>query len=158
MNEVKSNSTETRTRNEVRPTPEMRTGAAKGDKPLSALFSDLTRDVVDLVRKEVALARAEMSEKISGAQKGMVSLGLGGAVALAGLIIVLLAVANALETVLPPNISSWLAPLIVGVIALVIGYGMVRSGQSRLKAQSLVPERTVNSLRTDRAVVEEKTR
>lgn len=157
MNEVKSN-TETRTRNDLRPTPEMLTNAGKEDRTLSALFSDLARDVVDLVRKEVSLARAEMSEKISSAQKGMVSLGLGAAVALSGLIIVLLAVANALERVLPPNISSWLAPLLVGLIALVIGYAMIRSGQSRLKAESLVPERTVNSLRTDRAVVEEKTR
>ena len=157
MNEVKSNA-ETRTRNDLRPTPEMLTNAGKEDRTLSALFSDLARDVVDLVRKEVSLARAEMSEKISSAQKGMVSLGLGAAVALSGLIIVLLAVANALEMVLPPNISSWLAPLLVGLIALVIGYVMIRSGQSRLKAESLVPERTVNSLRTDRAVVEEKTR
>ncbi|MGZ8273289.1 MAG: phage holin family protein [Burkholderiaceae bacterium] len=157
MNEVKS-STETRTRNDLRPTPEMRTNAGKEDRPLTALLSDLTRELLDLVRKELALARAEVSEKISSAQKGMTSLGLGAAVALSGLIIVLLAVANALERVLPPNISSWLAPLLVGLVALGIGYAMIKSGQSRLTAESLVPERTVNSLRTDRAVVEEKTR
>ncbi len=126
------------------------------ERPLPALFGDLTRDTVDLIRNEIELGRAEISQKVSQAQTGVSSIAIGAAVAMAGLVILLLAAVNALAIVLPPLYAPWLAPLIVGGVVALIGYMMLRSGQSRLTADKLVPQRTLNSLRADRAVVQEK--
>jgi hypothetical protein len=125
----------------------------KTDKSLGTLFSDLTRETLDLVRQEIALGRAEISEKISSAQTGITSMAIGGAVAAAGLLIILLAVVNLLAMYLPPDLAPWLAPLIVGVVVAAVGYGMLKAGSSKLKPEKLVPHRTVDSLMRDKHVV-----
>lgn len=128
----------------------------KTDKPLGELFSDLTRDMVDLVRQEIALARAEMSSKIAGIQTALISVAVGAAVALAGLFILLLAVVRGVEVLLPPNIGPWLAPLIVGVVVAAIGYALIKSGSAELTADKLVPHKTMDSLKRDKLVAQEK--
>ncbi|HEY4541783.1 MAG TPA: phage holin family protein [Noviherbaspirillum sp.] len=128
----------------------------KHDKSLPSLFSDLTRETLDLVRKEIALARAEISQKISGAQAGLTSLAVGAAILLAGIYILLQAVVNGVAMLLPPNLAPWLAPLIVGVVIALIGYGMVKGGSAKLKPDNLMPHKTMDSLRRDKHVVQEK--
>lgn len=130
----------------------------KSDKPLSALFSELTNETVDLVRQEVALARAEMSQKISSAQTGLTSVAIGAAILMAGLFIILLAVVNMVAMLLPPDLAPWLAPLIVGVVVALIGYGMLKGGSHKLQPNKLVPERTIHSFKRDKGLVEEKAR
>lgn len=125
-------------------------------KPLGALFADLARELVALFRQEIALARTEVSEKVTQVQHGAVALAMGAAVLLAGLFVILQAIVNALAMFLPPNLAPWLAPLIVGALVALVGYLMIKNGQSNLKAERLLPERTINSLRGDRAVVQEK--
>ena len=125
----------------------------RSDKSLPTLFADLTRDIVDLLRKEVALGRAELAQKVSHAQSGVSSIAIGAAIAMAGMVILLLAAVNGLAMVLPPDLAPWLAPLIVGGVVVLIGYVMLKSGQANLKAENLVPQRTLNSLRADGAVV-----
>jgi hypothetical protein len=128
----------------------------KTDKSLGTLFSDLTRETLDLVRQEIALGRAEISQKISSAQTGLASVAIGGAVALAGLLILLFAIVNGLAMVLPPDMAPWLAPLLVGVVVIAFGYGMLKAGTAKLKPAHLVPERTVNSLMRDKHIVKER--
>jgi hypothetical protein len=127
----------------------------KSDKPLGALFSDLTREIGDLVRQEIALGRAEISEKMSTIQPAIISVAIGGAVALAGLFLILLAVVGAVAVLLPPELAPWLAPLIVGAIVALIGYMMIKSGTSKLQLKNMVPHRTVDSLMRDKNVVKE---
>jgi hypothetical protein len=128
----------------------------KTDKSLGTLFSDLTRETLDLVRQEIALGRAEISQKISSAQTGLASVAIGGAVALAGLLILLFAIVNGLAMVLPPDMAPWLAPLLVGIVVIAFGYGMLKAGTAKLKPEHLVPERTVNSLMRDKHIVKER--
>lgn len=128
----------------------------KSDRTLPQLFSDLMREMVDLVRKEMQLARAEVGEKVSTAQTAITAIALGAAVTLAGLFVLLQAVVNALAMFLPPSLAPWLAPLIIGLLVALVGYTMIKSGQSNLKAEKLMPNRTMDSLRTDKAVMQEK--
>jgi hypothetical protein len=128
----------------------------KSDKSLGALISDLTRETVDLVRQEIALGRAEISQKITAAQAGLASVAIGGAVALAGMLLILLAVVNGVALVLPPDKAPWLAPLLVGIVVIAFGYGMLKAGTAKLKPDHLVPERTVNSLMRDKNIVKER--
>ena len=129
----------------------------KTDKSLGALFSELTNETVDLVRQEVALARAEVSEKISTAQKGLISMAVGAAVLMAGLFIILLAVVNLVAALLPPEMAPWLAPLLVGAAVAIIGYMMLKGGGSKLHSDNLMPHRTIDSLKRDKGMAQEKT-
>lgn len=131
-------------------------GIDKSDQPLSSLFSDLTRDTLDLIRQETTLARAEMSIKISNAQTALTSVAIGAAILLAGLFIVLQAIVNAVEMLLPPDVAPWLAPLIVGIAVALIGYMMLKGGTSKLTAENLVPQKTIDSLKRDKNVAQEK--
>ena len=130
----------------------------KSEKSLPSLFSDLARETVDLVRQEMALARAEISEKISSAERALVALVVGAVIILAGLLLLLQAVVNGLAMVLPEETAPWLAPLIVGAVVAVIGYLMLRGARTRLQPDNLMPHRTVNSLRRDAAVAQETVR
>jgi uncharacterized integral membrane protein len=128
----------------------------KSDQSLPSLLSDLTRDTVDLVRQEIALARAEMSMKISNAQTALTSVAIGAAILLAGLFIILQAVVNAVEMLLPPEVAPWLAPLIVGIVVAIVGYMMLKGGASKLTADNLMPHKTIDSLKRDKTVAQEK--
>lgn len=128
----------------------------KNDKSLATLFSDLTRETVDLVRQEIALGRAEISQKISTAQTALTSVAVGAAVVLAGLFIILQAIVAGVAMVLPPEMAPWLAPLIVGVVVAIIGYVMLKAGSAKLKPDNLMPHRTVDSLVRDKNVAKEK--
>ncbi len=128
----------------------------KTEKSLPTLFSDLTRETVDLVRQEIALARAEMSQKISTAQAALTSVAIGAAIVLAGLFIILQAIVQGVAMVLPPNLAPWLAPLIVGVVVAIIGYIMLKGGSAKLQPDNLMPHRTMDSLRRDEGVAKEK--
>ncbi len=117
----------------------------RDDRPLTALFGDLASETAALIRKEAELAKAEMSEKANQAMRGAISLAVGGAVALIGLVFVLWAIVYALAIWLPP----WAAALIVGVAMAIIGLVMLQSGRSKLSAQNLQPKRTIETLKDD---------
>ncbi|HSK39649.1 MAG TPA: phage holin family protein [Arenibaculum sp.] len=118
----------------------------RADRPLSSLLSELATETTTLVRKEVELARAEMSEKVNQAMSGAVALMAGGFVAFAGLIFLLLSATLGLANWM----SDWLAALIVGGVVAIIGGIMVMSGKNRLSAQNLQPRRTIETLQEDK--------
>lgn len=130
----------------------------KTERSLPTLLSDLSRETIELVRQEIALGRAEISEKVTRAERGLASLAVGAAILLAGVLILLQAVVNGVAMVLPPEMAPWLAPLLVGIVIALIGYIMVKSGRSNLQPDALVPQRTMDSLRQDKAVAQEKMR
>lgn len=138
--------------------PTERTDSARHDRSLPELLGDLSRETIDLVRQEIALARAEVSEKVNSAQNGIKSMAGGLAVAMGGLVVLLIAISNLLTDWLPPEFAHWLAPMIVGGVALLIGLGMLKGGSTRLDADKLKPQRTIDSLRQDKLTAQEKFR
>jgi hypothetical protein len=125
------------------------THSSIGERPLGALLRDLTHDVSDLVRQEIALARAETSEKVSQAGTAIAAIAVGAVFGLAALIIVLQAVVIALAEVMEP----WLASAIVGLAVAALAWFMIKKGQNDLKATSLMPQRTARNVRQDAQVV-----
>jgi len=53
-------------------------------------------------------------------------------------------------------LAPWLAALLVGVAALVIGFFMVQAGKKRLEPTNLVPERTASTLHKDKEALQRK--
>ena len=125
------------------------------NRTITDLLGDLSGNVSTLMRKEIQLARAETSEKVSQAMVAVGSI-LGGAVlALAALIVLLQALVIALTNASIP--AGWSA-LIVGVIVAGIAYVLIQKGASDLKAGNLAPERTIDSLKQDAQTLKEQTR
>lgn len=128
-----------------------RTGAEEGGSSIVGLLGQLGRELPSLVTKELALAKVEISESINATKAGVMSLAGGGAVLLAGLIILLQAAVYALSQVM----DAWLAALIVGVIVVAIGYVMVQGGKKKFAPSAFKPSRTLHSLQKDKDAIRE---
>lgn len=127
----------------------------KEERPLSALISDLSHETTDLMHQEMALAKAEISDKISQLGAGAAALVLGGVVLFAGFLKVLNAISAWLIQVLPPQ-WDWLAPLAVGLVVAIVGVIALQRGRSKLRTVDLTPRRTVESLTRDKEFVKEQ--
>lgn len=124
-------------------------------RSLMGLFADLWRETQTLVHQEAQLAKAEMSEKVSQVASGAGEIAAGGAVLFAGFIVLLFAAVGALELMIGSEHGIWLAPLIVGVVVMIIGYIVLARGRKQMKAESLSPERTLQSLQRDARLAKE---
>ena len=120
----------------------------QGERSLGELFGDLARDTGTLVRQEVALARTEMSQKATQAGKDVGFLVAGGAVAYAGFLALLAAIAIGLGQL---GVPWWLAALLVALVVGGAGAFLVLRGLNALKRASLAPERTLRTLQDDAA-------
>jgi uncharacterized membrane protein YqjE len=128
------------------------TPAGSGERSLGELFSELSNELSTLLRQEMALARAEMSQKLSRAAKDAVFVVIGGVLAFGGY----LALIATLIIVLTFLVPLWLSALIVTVVFLVVGFIFVQRGLSDLKKVNPVPERTVESLKEDKEWAKEQ--
>jgi hypothetical protein len=116
------------------------------DRPIGDLVKQLAGQTSTLVRQELDLAKAEMSQKASIAGKGA---GLLGGAAVAGLL-----AAGALTAcvilALSEVISDWLAALIVAVVLGAIAAVLALQGRNRIRAATPpVPEQTVETVKED---------
>jgi Putative Actinobacterial Holin-X, holin superfamily III len=123
------------------------------DRPLGSLLSELSSDITTLFRKEIELARAETSEKVTQSFVAIGAIAGGAILALAALIVLLQALVIAIaELGVPPALSA----LIVGVVVAAIAYALIHKGTNDLKAGSLTPNRTIHSLKRDAKVAKEQ--
>lgn len=124
----------------------------------SASFTHLLRELADesrtLVRQEVALAKTEMSEKVSHLARNVGVLAAGGVVLVVAAFLFFTAVTagvvSLLELAVSPDVAVWLGPLLVGVALALVGFALVRKGRRALAEASLVPRTTVQTLKEDK--------
>jgi hypothetical protein len=125
--------------------------------PTSETAAGLVRRLVDdlsiLLRKELALARVEVTQALDDAKKGLAGVAVGGAVLYAGFLALLAAVILMLSRVMP----AWGAALLVGAITLIAGYAMIKAAQKKLAPSNLKPERTQEALRRDKEEFQRRT-
>src|SRR3954452_7978294 len=86
----------------------------KADRSIAVLLSDLASETMLLVRQEIALLKAELSEKFGRVGPGATAVGAGAFLAFSGWLVLLACAVLALSTVLQP----WLSALIVAVVVL----------------------------------------
>lgn len=106
------------------------------------LMRGLAGDLTTLFSKEIALAKAELNEAADEAKTAVASMATGGVLAHAGLVVLLLSAVFGLDKIL----ELWVAALIVGLVALIIGFVMIKAAKSKMKPGAFKPERTVESL------------
>ena len=134
--------------------PDLFEPRAKADRSITALLSDLASETILLIRQEMALLKAELSEKFGRIGQGATALGAGALIAFSGWLVLLAAAVLGLATVVP----AWLAALIVALLVLAIGGALVYIGKSRFDADSLMPQRSLRSLREDEQWLRERLR
>ena len=116
------------------------------ERSLGELFSKLSNETSTLIRQEMELARAELTEKGKEAGKGAGLFGGAGAVGLLG--------AGALTAgiilLLDLAIAGWLAAIIVGLIYVAIAAFLGLKGRDKIQAATPpVPEQTVDTVKED---------
>jgi hypothetical protein len=112
---------------------------------LGDLVGQATKDLSTLVRKEIELAKTELSTEVAKAGKGAGMFGGAGVTALYGLTFVSLAAMFGLGAVMP---LGW-AALIVGVVYLGVAGILAMTGKKAFKDFSPKPERTIRTLKED---------
>ena len=115
------------------------------ERSTKSLLRELMHEVPELFTKEVALARAEMRENLEQTRRGATEVSTGGVVLAGGYIVLLLAAVYGLSEVMEP----WLAALLVGGVAALIGYSMVKAGMRHFSTRDLKPDRTIDSVHKD---------
>lgn len=121
-------------------------GSELRERPIGEVARDLTQDLSLLVRQELELAKAEMSQKGRVAAPGLGMIGAAGVAAIAA--------AGALTAfailVLALFLPEWLSALIVGVLLAAAAYALAIQGKERVaEAGPPVPEQTVETVKED---------
>jgi len=115
------------------------------------LFRLLTGDTRTFIRQEIRLAKTEMAEKVSKLARNAVLLAIGGAIAYAGLIVLLIGLGWLLAWAfqnagIQPLLAAFIGLAIVGVLISLIGGLLLMKGLKTLSKARLTPDRTLLTL------------
>jgi uncharacterized membrane protein YqjE len=125
------------------------------DRSLGELFSDLSQQTADLIRQEMRLAKAELSEKFSDA--GRHALMIGAAVAFALAAVVAVAAATTL-LMINLGLEPWLSAAITAAVMAVIAFVLAQSGISALRKTTIAPVETMQSIKKTTQWLKNETR
>ena len=119
------------------------------------LVQDLSRQTSTLIRQEMRLAQAELTEKGRHAGKGAGMFGGAGLVALYGVGALVAAAIIGLATVLEP----WIAAAAIGAVLLLVAGILALTGKKELdEAGPPKPEQTIESVQQDVETVKARAR
>jgi hypothetical protein len=108
---------------------------------IRSLFDDLT----ELVRKEVALARAEVTIEIRKAVRAGVVAGAAGGLLAAGLLLLITAAGLAISSA--AGWPTWAGVLILGGAAVMLGLILCVPAWTMVRRIRVVPEQTLESMK-----------
>ena len=117
------------------------------------LLGDLGKQVSTLVRREIDLARLEVTSSVGRMGRGAAIAGIGGAILYAGVLVLL---AAAVLGLIEAGMDGWLAALIVAVVALAIGAVVTSMGARQIRETNLAPEQTAETVRENVEFVKEQ--
>lgn len=124
---------------------------ARGHDPAS-LASDAFRLSGDLIRKEVALAKAEVTQNL---HRAGVAVGFIAVAAVIGIVTINVLVAALVAALAETNLGPIWSAVIVGVLLALLAFVLLRKGLSDLSAGALMPTRTVNNVQRDAQTIKE---
>jgi Putative Actinobacterial Holin-X, holin superfamily III len=125
---------------------------ARPEPPFTALINALIDDLSRLVRLEFALFKQEMAGNARRLSAGVAAVAIGAMLAFTAWLAIFSAAIIALAIVWP----AWLAALVLGVATLLAGGLILYIGVRRMRVQTLVPQRTVKTLREDGVWIKER--
>jgi len=114
------------------------------DRSLGELFSDLSQQTAELIRQEMRLAKAELSDKLSDVGKHMAMIAAAAVFALAALMAVTAGIVLLLVRV---GVEPWLAAVITAAVMGIVAFLLAQSGIAALRKKSIAPVETMDSLK-----------
>jgi hypothetical protein len=128
---------------------------------IPSLLRDLRDETTTLLRQEVALAKTEMKANVSRLGGHAVQIAIGGFVAYAGIIVLLIGIGHLLSAILiragmDAQVAQWLAPSLVGLLVAIVGWAMLSKAKNALSHDELAPRQTIDSLRQNKQWAENK--
>jgi hypothetical protein len=121
-------------------------------RSLGELFSELAQETGTLVRKEVELAKVEMTAKAKVAGRDAALVAGGGSIAVLGAMALLAALILALGTIIP----LWASALLVGLMVTTTGGVLVVLGIRAFKGLDAAPRQTIETLEEDKRWLREQ--
>jgi hypothetical protein len=116
------------------------------ERPIGELLKQLSEHATRLVRQEIELAKAELTQKGKQAGMGAGLFGAAGAIGFLALAALTTCFILALDAVMP----AWLAALIVAVVYGAIAAVLALRGRAKVKqAVPPVPEQTIETVKED---------
>jgi xanthine/uracil permease len=128
---------------------------------IPTLLRELRDETSTLMRQEVALAKTEMKENVSRMGSHATHIAIGGFVAYAGIIVLLIGIGHLLGALLvragfDEQVAQWLAPTVVGLIVAIIGWVMLAKAKNAMTHDDLAPKQTIDSLRDNKQWAQSK--
>lgn len=131
------------------------------ENSVAGLLRQLRDDTTELVREEIALAKTEVTEKVSKLSRNAVLLAAGALLGYAALIPLLVGLGFALGNLfvswgLSGGMGAFLGFLVVALVTGVISAAIVLNALSAFKKEKLTPERTIGTLKEDKQWIQSK--
>jgi len=124
------------------------------DRSIADVVQDIIRNVQEMLRSEVRLAKTEIRDEAVKAKSAGVMLGGGAVSAIFATFFLLLMIVYALTRVVP----DWAAALIVAAFTAIVAGLMLSTGMKRLKQVHPTPERTVENIKENVEWVKQRTK
>lgn len=121
-------------------------GATDSGRSLGTIIKDLTADLSNLFRSEIALLKLEIKESVTKLGTGGAMLGAALFLGLFGLAFMFVTITLALVALgMPP----WLSSLIVTIVLFVAAGALVMMGKKRLETVNFVPTSSIDHIKGD---------
>jgi uncharacterized membrane protein YqjE len=126
---------------------------------LPALFGKMADDLTELFDAKLALLKIEVGEDVAAYIRGSVMIVVGGVTALVGFALLNVAIAFLVSTLfqnsgLSQPVRYSLGFAITALLYLVLGAVLIIINKNKLAAQGILPTRTINELKKDKAQIE----
>jgi len=128
--------------------------AIERERSISDVVQDIIRNIQEMLRSEVRLAKTELREEAVKAKAAGALLGGGAVSALFAIFFLLLMTVYALTRVMP----DWAAALTVAAFTAIVAGLMLTAGLKRFKQVHPTPERTVENIKESVEWVKQKTK
>jgi hypothetical protein len=128
---------------------------------IAGLLHNLRDLTTTLLRQEVQLAKAEVGEKVSSLGRDVAQIAIGGVIAFAGALLLLFGISDLVGSLLlraglDADVAQWVARLAVGLIVALVGGLLLLKAKKAMSRESLVPEKTVETLKQDKQWAQNK--
>jgi len=124
------------------------------ERSVSEVFQDILRNLQEMVRSEIRLAKVEIRGEAKQALSSGVWIAAGAIAAMSAWSFLMWALAYALATRMP----MWAATLIVALVMSAAAAALIMGGIRRAKRIHPIPERTVESVKENLAWIKQPTK
>jgi Flp pilus assembly protein TadB len=113
------------------------------ERTLGELFGELAAELRTLLRREMELARTELSEIIGRMFRDAAAMAAGAVVAGTAFLVLVAAAVLLLGLVIP----YWASALVIGFALAAVGFFLIQKGRKDLRQANLTPEKTTETLK-----------